>query len=119
MRSIITQFDNLDDRRELYRQFAAMPPMARYEFIHWACTQAKPIGQRTPSLVMDARSREAVQLANRGDTKANDYVTAETWGFLLLLTATWGVPITRVIAALESVARGKIRTSELSILHNF
>jgi hypothetical protein len=111
---LITQFDNLDSRRELHRQFAALRPSHRYDFIRWACSQASPIGQRRPELVMDARSSEAIQLANIGDSRADDYVTAETWGFLVLLTATWGVPIKRVAETLESVARGKIRISELS-----
>ncbi len=111
--TLITQFDNLDSRRELHRQFAALRPTARYAFVQWVCSIAHPIGQRSPVLHMDERSREAIKLASIGDAKADDYVTNETWGFLIMLTAMWEVPIRRVAETLESVARGRIRISEL------
>ena len=114
MTTLLTRFDNLDDRRELYRLFAALPPAARYRFVAWVCTLAKPMGVKTPSLVMDERSRDAIKRARIGDAKANDYVTAETWGFLLLLTSTWSVPLDSVAKSLESVARGRSSVQELA-----
>jgi hypothetical protein len=110
---LLTRFDNLDDRRELYSQFAALRPIDRYRFVSWASTLAQPIGQRSPTLVMDERSREAIRLANRGDSRADGYATTETWGLLVLLTATWGVPISHIANTLESIARGRLSIHDL------
>lgn len=111
---LIVQFDNLDDRRELYRQFAALPPECRYRFVDWACTLAKLKGTHRPALVMDDRSREAIAQARRGDAMADRRITSETWGFLLVLTATWGVPLDLVAKSLESVARGRTSMHKLA-----
>jgi hypothetical protein len=110
MTTLITQFDGmdtLDDRRELRRALAALPPIQRVAFVRHCVSLAKPIGNRHPKLVMDARTSEAVKAAYHGDDDADDRLTNEMWGFLILLSAQWELSLSAVAKDLDAVARGR------------
>lgn len=106
MVQLFTECDNLDDRRELVTLLGKLPPLSRWQFVRWCCSTVK-MGNKSPEVRLDARDREAVRLANAGDRDADDRVTANCWGFLIVLSVQWGLDLRTVAVRLEALARGR------------
>jgi hypothetical protein len=100
-----TKLDNLDDRRELVTLLGKLRPVERWQFVRLCCSGVKPMGNKRPEVRLDAGDREALRLANAGDRGADDRITANCWGFLVILSAQWELDLAAAAVKLEQLVR--------------
>ena len=99
-----TKLDNLDDRRELVTLLGKLRPVERWQFVRLCCSTVA-LGNKRPEVRLDARDREALKLANAGDRAADERVTANCWGFLVILSAQWELDLAAAAVKLEQLVR--------------
>lgn len=99
-----TKLDNLDDRREIFALLGKLPPLSRWQFVRACCSTVK-LGNKRPEVRLDANDREAVKLANAGDRDADERVTRNCWGFLIVLSAQWELDLGAAAVKLEQLVR--------------
>jgi hypothetical protein len=111
--SLIRPVDTLDDRRELWHLLHRMHPVRRVRFLEWSCqTAAGQVGQRpTVSLF---RMQERIREAQRDPSgKADEILTNEIYGDLIVLAAQWKLDLAAVCVAAEKHVK---RPSEPMVL---
>lgn len=97
--------DTLDDRREIWSLLHRLSPRDRVRFLGWCCSQVAAPGSTrpTPSLL---RMGEVIGMADRCD-RADDRLTNEVYGDVLVLASQWGLDLGRAAVVLERRARGR------------
>lgn len=110
MKSSLLLLDTLDDRREIHSLLHRLSPRDRVRFLARCCrrvTDARGYGPR----VSLWRMRERIDASYRCG-KADDGLTNECYGDILVMAASWGLDLLAVAAELEQVARGRLTLSD-------
>lgn len=105
MTKLLTAVDTLDDRRELWHLLHRVSPARRVRFLEWACRAAPgEVGQRPT--VSHHRMSARVVAAHRDPTgKADEMLTNEIYGDLLVIAAQWNLDLRVACRAAEQFVR--------------
>lgn len=101
-RPSILVLDTLDDRRELWCLLHRLSPRRRVSFLADCCDRVRRPDGAGP--VASRRMAPAVALAYRCG-RADDRLTTEVYGDLLVLACQWGLDLAAAAAALEGRVR--------------
>ena len=101
---LLTQVDNLDDRREIWLLLHRLSPRARFAFLGWACSQASLTHGAKPTPRWLTMGPVVLQ-AEKGDEEADRRLTTEIRMDLVCLGLQFGVDLAALAARLESVVR--------------
>lgn len=113
---LLTQFDNVDDRREIWHLLHNLSPFYRVKFVEYCCQLA--IGklrgvQLDVSDVFDAESMKETVKGSWICDRENERLTNVLYYDILALACQWKVDLSRVVLDLEQVVK---RPSHLSVL---
>lgn len=113
MKAPLLQWDNLDDRGEVWRLLSRLPPRVRWRFVRWCCSRSR--GQRGPSppLLFNDDDRERIEQAERFGGKADTFDVNQAYSFLWVLSAQWGLDLDAASGMLVALVRGKFTIAEL------
>lgn len=105
--ALVTDVDNLDDRREIRRLLDYVEPERRWAFLRWVASLTRSDKFPGSEVTFTARDIEATQLARVGDSKADDYISNQVYYLTFMMATQHSLDCELIARRLTDMARKK------------
>lgn len=99
---LLTQFDNVDDRREIWHLLHKLNPHQRVKFVGYCC---QIVTGKLKGVVLDATSMQDTIEESWICERASERLTNILYYDILALACQWKVDLSRVVLDLEQVVK--------------
>lgn len=106
MKPTLLLVDTKDDRREIWHLLHRLSPWDRVRFLGQCCERARLPNGVGPRVSTD-RMKPRITASYR-EEKANEGLTNEVYGDILVLAAEWNIDMASVAVELEQIVRAKL-----------